>query len=76
MKLGKAVEAKKLYTIENLNTFNDTKKLTLMGELNASDLNLTNSNGLNFASLNVLDISDATTAVTVKDELKVPDNAA
>ena len=71
---GKAVEAKKLYTHENLNTFNDTKKLTLMGELNASDLNLTNSNGLNFASLNVLDISDATTAVTVKDELKVPAN--
>ena len=71
---GKAVEARKLYTHENLNTFNDTKKLTLMGELNASDLNLTNSNGLNFASLNVLDISDATTAVTVKDELKVPAN--
>lgn len=71
---GKAVEAKKLYTHENLNTFNDTKKLTLMGEVNAADLNLTNSNGLNFASLNVLDISDATTAVIVKDELKVPAN--
>ena len=71
---GKASEAKKLYTNENLNAFNNTKKLTVLGNVNADDLYLTNSNGLNFASLNVLDLSEANASVSVAENLKVPQN--